>query len=220
MVGFVEEVELRALVAIGRKAGVPVLFDQGTGDWRMLRDAIAAGVDVATCSGDKTIGGPQAGIVLGTKEWVSKIRRHPLARALRIDKLTLAGLEATLALWHRGRGGEIPAVAMIAESEAQVRIRAEKLGKLLGSGVPHSIVRTESAAGGGTRPDEPIASAGVRVEHPNAESLAAALRTGEPPVVARIVDGAVTLDLRTVADAELDPLASAIQDALKRGAVT
>ncbi len=212
--GFTEEVGLEAMATLAHGAGLPALYDQGTGDPPLLQAAIRAGIDVVTSSGDKLLGGPQAGLILGRATWVDRLQRHPLARALRIDKLTLAALEATLALWRTGRSAEIPAVAMLNELPSQVRMRAEALARLLGD-IPCRVVSAASAAGGGTRPDEPIESFGIRLEPPNPLQLISLLRAGDPPVIARIFEDAPLLDLRTVDETQIEALATAIRQATR-----
>jgi L-seryl-tRNA(Ser) seleniumtransferase len=216
VLGFTEETDLSEVAEIAHHAGIPALYDEGTGDPHRLRDGVQAGVDVVTCSGDKLLGGPQAGLVLGASTWIEQIRRHPLARALRIDKLRLAALEATLALWRAERSREIPAIGMLEEPAESVRLRAESLHRLITDGVPSRVVATSSAAGGGTRPAEPIPSFGVRIDADRPEALAQLLRMGEPPVVGRVVDGAFTVDLRTVSPEELPALAAALRAAVKQ----
>jgi len=211
--GFTEEVEIPELALLAQAARVPLIYDQGTGDLAVLRAAITAGTDLITSSGDKLLGGPQAGLLLGRREAVDRARQHPLARALRIDKLALAGLEATLALWRSDRRGEIPTVAMLAEPPASVRARAEELGGLLGPSIPWSVVTAVGAAGGGTRPDEPVPSWALTVSIDRAHVLAGLLRRGEPAVLARVADGALVLDLRTVARRDLSELGQAFRRA-------
>jgi L-seryl-tRNA(Ser) seleniumtransferase len=148
-------------------------------------------------SGDKLLGGPQAGIVVGRTELVERLRRHPLQRALRADKLTLAALEGTLAL-----DGDVPVLQMIREAPEAVRARAERLAELTGGTVEETVARV----GGGALPLTELPSFACAVE----EELAAPLRTGDPPVVGIVRDGKLLLDCRTLADAELDEVAAAV----------
>jgi L-seryl-tRNA(Ser) seleniumtransferase len=177
---------------------------------------VKAGADVITFSGDKLLGGPQAGLVAGQAELIERIRRHPLARALRVDKLTLAALEATLGLWRTGRRQAVPSVRMLEESADSVQARAEALGEAIGQVVPWMIVPCSSAAGGGTRPEEVIKSYAVSVRVERAHALAAWLRQAETPVLARVADGAVLLDLRTVEAADVCARARSLVEAFGR----
>ncbi len=168
------------------------------------RESLAAGADLVCFSGDKLLGGPQAGIVVGRAELVERLRRHPLQRALRADKLTLAALEGTLALYLdpvRARA-EIPVLRMIDEPVETVRARAERLAGLVGGTVEETMARV----GGGALPLVELASFACAVE----ESLAVPIRLGEPPVVGVVRDGRLLLDCRTLADGEIDEVATAV----------
>lgn len=213
LVGFTEEASLAELAALGRPRGIPLLYDQGTGDLDRVRRALADGADLVLFSGDKLLGGPQAGLVAGRAALVEQARRHPLARALRVDRLRLAALETTLSLWRQQRFAELPAARMLGEELATVRDRARALLRLLGEG-PFGVVESEAAAGGGTRPGELLASAAVELRCGRAQRLAALLRTGEPAVVVRVVDGHVRLDARTLLPEELEEAALAVRAAL------
>ena len=168
------------------------------------RDALAAGADLVCFSGDKLLGGPQAGIVVGRGELVERLRRHPLQRALRADKLTLAALEATLALYldPERAAREIPVLRMLAEPAEAVRARAERLAGLVGGDVEQTVGRV----GGGALPLAEMPSFACSVE----EELAARLRDADPPVVALVRDGRCLLDCRTIAAAEVDEVARAV----------
>ena len=152
-------------------------------------------------SGDKLLGGPQAGIVVGRADLVERLRRHPLHRALRADKLTLAALEGTLAL-YLDAPDEIPVVRMLREPAEEVRARAERLAAAVGGEIEETVAR----AGGGALPLAEVPSWACAVE----EELAARLRVGEPPVVAIVRDGRTLLDCRTLSDAEADEVAAAV----------
>jgi L-seryl-tRNA(Ser) seleniumtransferase len=175
-----------------------------------MRSHIEAGADLVAFSGDKLLGGPQAGIVVGRAFWVSRLRAHPLSRALRVDKLTVAALEATLRMVQDGRGDEIPARAMALAPEPELRARAETLREhLAGAGVTARTIRVEGQVGGGTLPlAHPVSWACVL--EGDAEVMATRLRTGEPSVLARIEDGRLVLDVRCVADPDLARLAAAV----------
>jgi L-seryl-tRNA(Ser) seleniumtransferase len=210
VVGFTEQPRLEELVRIGRAHGIPVVDDLGSGvlveleDEPSVRDALAAGADLVCFSGDKLLGGPQAGIVVGRGELVEKLRRHPLQRALRADKLTLAALEATLALYldPERAAREIPVLRMLREPVDTVRARAERLAGLVGGEVEQTVGRV----GGGALPLAELPSFACAVE----EELAAPLRDGEPPVVGIVRDGRLLLDCRTVTDDEVGEVAGAI----------
>jgi len=222
-VGFVEEVAIEPLCALG----VPVIDDVGSGvlsdDLAVLageppvRRSVRAGAAVVAFSGDKLLGGPQAGILVGTQEAVAACRRHPLARAVRIDKLSLAALEATLALYrdpeHARRA--LPVLAMLTADDAELRARSARLAEATGGDVVDAVGRV----GGGALPllELPGPAVAIAPGPSGADALAAALRTGDPAVVARIEDGRVLLDPRTLAPDELEPAAAAVRAALAAG---
>ena len=169
------------------------------------------GASIVTMSGDKLLGGPQAGLILGRKAAVDPLRSHPLLRAVRLDKMTLAALEATLML-HRDQPERIPVNRMLAQGEAELQARAERLQGLLGCG---NVIASEAFAGGGSLPEERIASRAVALDLPmGADAAAAMLRAGTPAVVGRIAEGQLLLDMLTVADAELPDLAGALKAVL------
>jgi len=188
----------------------------GLGEEPDLRRSIAAGAALVCCSGDKLLGGPQAGLLLGTHEAVDAARHHPLARALRIDKLSLAALEATLALLRdpaRARR-EIPVLAMLGADGATLEARAQRL--VAGIGAAARLVRTTSRVGGGALPLTELEGPAVALDPADqAAMIAARLRQASPPVIARIHHGQVLLDPRTIADDELDPVISAVRRALR-----
>lgn len=167
-------------------------------------NALAAGADLVTASGDKLLGGPQAGIILGRADLIDRLRRHPVARAVRVDKLTLAALEATL------DGSPAPVLSMITEPYDEVHARARRLAEALRSaGIDAAVVDTEAAVGGGAAPTVRLASAAVAL----AAALAEPLRLATPAVLGRVERGRCLLDLRTVSDAELAGLEVAIRNA-------
>jgi L-seryl-tRNA(Ser) seleniumtransferase len=210
VVGFTEQPRLSELVAVGRRHGVPVVEDVGSGvlaeieDEPSVRESIDAGADLVCFSGDKLLGGPQAGIVVGRAELVERLRRHPLQRALRADKLTLAALEGTLGLYLEPDRAlrEIPVLRMLAEPAEAVRMRAERLAELVGSRVEDTVARV----GGGALPLAELPSFACAVE----EELAGPLRLGEPPVVGVVRDGVLLLDCRTLSDPDVDEVARAV----------
>ncbi len=227
--GFTEEVSTRDLSTLGDRLGIPVLEDLGSGalfDFSAagitgtptVRQALRQGPGIVTVSGDKLLGGPQAGIILGRKTLVAPLKKHPLSRALRIDKMCLAALAATLTLYADERRAvqRIPVLAMMTEGEASVLARARKLIRRVrkggGAGLILSVEKGLSSPGGGAMPDVHLPTACVAVSHPVArvEEMEERLRGGKPPVVARIGRGQLHLDMRTVRDDELPELAAAL----------
>ncbi|MEP6691536.1 MAG: L-seryl-tRNA(Sec) selenium transferase [Gemmatimonadaceae bacterium] len=225
--GFVAEASVRALAALGAGRGVPVLFDLGSGllvplDAYGLRGepiaggAVRDGATVVTMSGDKLLGGPQAGIALGSRDAIEQMRKNPLTRAFRVDKLTLAALEATLALYRdpATAAREIPTLAMLAATRPQLRARAERLAHALAArGISADVIESEGSVGGGAFPTARLESAAVALDGA-AEERDAALRGGATPVVGRIADGRLRLDLRSVPARDDERLASAVIAAL------
>jgi L-seryl-tRNA(Ser) seleniumtransferase len=192
----------------------------GLGDEPDVRRSVVAGVALACFSGDKLLGGPQAGVLVGRAEAIERARRHPLARALRIDKLSLAALEATLRLYRdpeRARR-EIPALRMLAAPEAELAARAAAIAD--GIGAAAEIVRTAGRVGGGALPLLELEGPAVAVDPApaGAEELAERLRAGEPPVLARIRTDRLLLDPRTLSDEEARIVAGQVSRALAGGA--
>jgi len=232
--GFTAGVDLPQLVALGHRAAVPVAHDLGGGvltdlaTWNLPREpvvseALACGVDVVTFSGDKILGGPQAGIAAGRREVVARMRRDPLMRALRCDKLILAALEATLQLYDapvEDLSRCLPCLQMMTEPVEQVTARAEQLVAALEprvrAALQPEIVASVAEAGSGALPLAEIPSCGVALSPHTGkvEDLARALRLGDPAVVGRIQRGRLILDLRTVATGEVEPLAAALANAV------
>jgi len=227
--GFTEHPALPDLARLAHERGFPLLFDAGSGalfdlaglgmpDEPVIDDAISAGCDLVCFSGDKLLGGPQAGIVVGRKALVDRLARDPLARAVRADKLALAALHATLQAHIRPHPGvpAVPALERIAESLPAIRERAAGVAAALASvtGLAAEVVECASQAGSGSLPDQEIPSAGValRVDGLSPSRLARALREGCPPVFARIVHDAVLLDLRTVPSAQVEGLVDALRN--------
>lgn len=235
--GFAERVALESLVALGREHAVPVVHDLGSG---LLTPeplegfpaeptpsgSLEAGSDLVTWSGDKLLGGPQAGVVAGTETLVSRLRRNPLLRAFRVDKTTLAALEATLRLYRdpETAASRIPALARLTESAESVRDRADRALAAAGlaedAGV--TVERLDSMVGGGAYPEHRIPSAGWVVEGVAADEVDARCREGDPPLVGRISDGAFRVDVRTLAPGEEETaartLAAAVADVRSRRA--
>jgi L-seryl-tRNA(Ser) seleniumtransferase len=224
--GFVADVAIEELCQLG----VPVIDDLGSGvlsgaagilalgDEPALKRSIAAGAALVCCSGDKLLGGPQAGLLVGTEAAIAAARSHPLARALRIDKLSLAALEATLAL-HRDPATarrEIPVLAMLDQPEAELALRAQRLRDGIGDGA--ELIRVQSKVGGGALPLAELEGPAVALGGPTTpDVLAQRLRASDPPVIARIHDGQLVLDPRTLADAEIATVVAAVIAATRAG---
>ncbi len=224
-VGFVEEVTIEQLCRLG----APVIDDVGSGvlatagaipalaDEPAIARSIAAGAALVCCSGDKLLGGPQAGLIVGRRQAVAAARSHPLARAVRIDKLSLAALEATLSLYRdpqRARE-QIPVLAMLDVSAQTLAARAEQLRA--GIGPEAALVQATSRVGGGALPLLELDGPAVELhDERDPVALAAALRSGDPPVIGRIRDGRLLLDPRTLSDDEIEPAIDSVRRALRR----
>jgi L-seryl-tRNA(Ser) seleniumtransferase len=226
VVGFTQAATTAQLARIANAAGIPLLYDVGSGlldaergvpdGEPTVRQALADGAALVTASGDKLLGGPQAGVVVGRADLIAQLRKHPLARALRIDKLQAAALEATLALYATGRHAEIPVHRMLHDSLDVVSKRAHALSEAIGGDLEGAHpVRCESVVGGGAVPGQAIPSCGVRVKVPDPPSFAARLRTGSPPVFCRVADDHVLLDARTITDAQVPHVVRAVLYALE-----
>jgi len=211
LTGFVHEPTLADLVSLGEEYAVPVMDDLGSGTLLetetyglahepTIQESIAAGVSVVTASGDKLLGGPQAGLIMGKEDLIGKLRRHPLARAVRVDKTTLAGLQATLLAYLEGKAPEeIPVWRMMAMPLETLTRRARKWQRALsGAGVPLSVVVAESTVGGGSLPGQTLPTRALALEVSSPDTLATRLRAADPPIVARIEDDRLLLDPRTV----------------------
>jgi L-seryl-tRNA(Ser) seleniumtransferase len=205
IVGFTEEAGVGELAALGAAHGLPVVHDVGSGliepaegalsDEPSVTASLKGGADLVVFSGDKLLGGPQAGVIVGRGDLVAACRRHPLARAVRIDKLQRAAMEATLAAHLRGTAvTDVPTVAALATDPSVLRSRAERLAASVGG----EVVETVGLVGGGTAPQVRLPSWGVRVGVNSPESVAQRLRRGDPAVVVRVEDAAIIVDVRTV----------------------
>jgi L-seryl-tRNA(Ser) seleniumtransferase len=229
--GFTEAVPLADLVELGKRRQLPVIDDIGSGalldftrfgfqDEPVARHSIAAGADLVLFSGDKLLGGPQAGIIAGRKQWIAQIEKDPLMRAFRLDKMTLAALEATLRLYlHEERAlREIPVLRMLGTPVTQLRMRAEELAKKLQEvpGLTVQVREDVAFVGGGSLPDQAMKTWVVEVVAAELgdEELALRLRTGTPAVMARLRDGKVVLDPRTVFAQQEGPLVDALRGAV------
>lgn len=227
LVGFTEEATPEELAALAHAHGLLAYHDLGAGCLAPLEgeglpaeptvaQSFTAGMDVVTFSGDKLLGGPQAGVIAGRRAVIERLARHPLLRALRPDKLTLAALEATLRLHRDGRAAEVPALALLSTPVEVLRARAEQLcASLRAAGVVAEVVAVEGPVGGGSLPLASLRSFAVALPG-GAEAMAAKLRMGAPAVVARLADGRVLLDLRALAADELPALLGAVVAAVAR----
>ena len=229
--GFTERPELEELVTLGRRFKVPVAEDLGSGnfmDWGagvdepVVRSSVDTGADVVCFSGDKLLGGPQAGIIVGRRDILGRIRTHPLMRALRVDKMTYAALEATLLEYARGRAHEtVPVASMIALSAAQIEDRARRVAERLRAStrVQVELIDGVSTIGGGSAPGSKIPthllSVSVGTERPDA--LEARLRHSAPPIIGRIEHDRLLLDLRTVLPEQDQALTDALLELGEEG---
>ncbi|MFL5767996.1 MAG: L-seryl-tRNA(Sec) selenium transferase [Actinomycetota bacterium] len=226
IVGFAASPTTKVLADLARARGLPLLYDLGSGllrrtsglpdDEPSVYDALADGTDLACFSGDKLLGGPQAGIVVGRGELVERLRTHPLARALRVDKMQVAALEAVLRAHEMGREADLPVHRMLHESSATVRDRAQRLEEALDGELEGAhIAQSEAVVGGGSMPGHALGSWSVFLSIGDPQEFAARLRTGAVPVFCRVEETTVSFDLRTVDDDELPHLARAILYALE-----
>ncbi len=228
MGGFTEEVSVEELAQLAERVGVPLYCDAGSGllrdvglgsGERTLGEYVSAGADLVSGSGDKLLGGPQAGIVVGRRDLVERLRRNPLLRALRVDKMTLAALEAVLRLHVENRLEEIPVIRMLTESEETLRRRARRLSKLLKgiAGLEVRVVKESARPGGGAFPELTLPTCCVALSHReiSSEELSRRLRLSDPPVVGRLKRDTLLLDMRTVSDGELELVLRAVRKALQ-----
>ena len=229
VVGFTEEVDVESLAQLGRELGVTAAFDLGSGmleaegtthraelaDEPFVRAAVKTGIDAVSFSGDKLVGGPQAGLIVGTQKAIDALRKNPLYRALRLDKVTIAGLEKTFSLYLEGRGDEVPARAMLAKSAEQLEPLAQEIADFIDA-LPGFHARKEAGAsqpGSGSAPDVFLPSPVIAVTHAKlgVEALAARLRAGDPVVFTRIQDDQLWLDPRTLLPGDKERLFEAFQ---------
>lgn len=218
IVGFVAQPTLAELAAVAAKRQIPLLYDTGSGLLQRssgalagepaVADALRDGADLVLCSGDKLLGGPQAGLLFGSADLVERCRRHPLARALRLDKLRIAALQATLELHLRDRVADVPVWRMLQAGSAELAERSGRLvDALVAQEVRAIVVDDEGLPGGGAAPDVVLAGPVVRITVDGPDAVAAHLRDRRPPVVVRVADDAVFVDLRTVEAGHDDLLA-------------
>lgn len=228
--GFVARAEGRDLAALAREHNVAFIHDLGSGTFLdtsrfglgkelTIGEAVREGADVVTFSGDKLLGGPQAGIAVGRAEHIASLRSHPLMRALRPDKLTIAALLATLETYRDGNAEkELPVWRMIAATPRALAARARVIAATLAAaGIATDVIELRSTVGGGSLPEETQPSFAVAIDGGQATKIAQALRSADPPVIARIVEERVALDLRSVLPEDDDVLARAVTGALAKG---
>jgi L-seryl-tRNA(Ser) seleniumtransferase len=208
IVGFTTEPETAELAELARRRGIPLIIDQGSGCLHDLRrwglpaeptvaDLLGEGADLVCFSGDKLLGGPQAGIVVGSDDWVEPLGRHPLYRALRPDKTALTLMDRILSAHHADRLETIPLYAMMERSTESLTRRARRIGgRLRKAGIPARGRSLRAALGGGTTPEETMPSYGLAV--PGGQAFFDRLRAGDPPVIGRLEDDEVLLDLRSI----------------------
>jgi L-seryl-tRNA(Ser) seleniumtransferase len=234
MVGFTSDVTVNEMVALGRKFNLPVMFDLGSGclvDLKpygirvepTVQEIVKAGVDIVTFSGDKLLGGPQTGVIVGRKTLIEKIEQNPIMRAIRIDKMTLAAFEATLKLYidESMAKEKIPTLAMLLQEPRKIQTRAKKIVKSLILGISDdaariSIIEDVSQSGGGALAEVHFDSYAVAITPAkiSVNELEARLRKGNPPVISRIREGQLLLDVRTIQTKEVGILVKAIRQAL------
>jgi L-seryl-tRNA(Ser) seleniumtransferase len=217
--GFTARPTLRELVELGRERGIPVYEDLGSGclvdlreygvDEPVVKESIAAGANLVSFSGDKMLGGPQAGIITGDAELVARVRRSPLFRSMRQDKLFYQAMETTLRHILLGEYDCIPALRMIRTSAEQIRLRAETLVSRIGKGV--RVEAGDSIIGGGSTPDQALPTYLIVLESENAVEAERRLRANDPPIIARIQNDRVVIDLRTVFPEEEETLITALK---------
>jgi L-seryl-tRNA(Ser) seleniumtransferase len=228
--GFVARAEGRDLAALAREHNVAFIHDLGSGTFLdtsryglgkelTIGEAVREGADVVTFSGDKLLGGPQAGIAVGRAERIAALRTHPLMRALRPDKLTIAALLATLETYRDGHAEEeLPVWRMIAAPSRSLAARARTIAAKLGAaGIAADVMEVRSTVGGGSLPEETQPSFAVAIGGDSATRIAQALRSADPPIVARIVEEHVALDVRSVLPEDDEVLARAVIGVLAKG---
>ena len=235
VIGFTEDVSVKALRELGDKYDLPVIYDMGSGlmtdlsEWGIhepvVKDSLKDGADVILFSGDKLLGGPQAGIIAGKKEYIDRMKSHPLARVVRVDKMTIAALEATLSEYaDRDRAlNEIPVLRMITKSREDLQAECLLLKGMLdeitdpeNGGMAYSVkvMEDDGVVGGGSAPDSRLQNMVLAIDHGklSPDHIEEALRKGEPPVIARIKNDSVIIDVRTVNKSEYDIIAERFRE--------
>ncbi|MEW6002662.1 MAG: L-seryl-tRNA(Sec) selenium transferase [Nitrospirota bacterium] len=230
--GFTEEVPIEDLVELGKRHQIPVMSDLGSGSLIDLKpfgiynepnvqDIVKAGVDLITFSGDKLLGGPQGGVIVGKKEFIERIQKNPITRAVRIDKLTLAGFEATLLEYMDGEKAikTIPTLMMLFQNPEEIKVRAKRIATKLKKYIKDAqinVLSDSSRAGGGSLPEMDLPTYVVLIKPYNVSvnDFEERLRKGDPPIIARIKEDSLILDARTIKDKDLDTLVKGITAAL------
>jgi L-seryl-tRNA(Ser) seleniumtransferase len=230
--GFAEEVSVEDLVSLGRKYRIPVMFDLGSGclidlkpfgisDEPVVKDIVRTGVDITTFSGDKLLGGPQGGVIVGKREYIERIQKNPITRAMRIDKLTLAGFESTLMEYadEEKTIENIPTLRMLLQKPEEIRGRANRIAKRLKKEIQdaHITVMSDSSrAGGGSLPeiDFPTYVVSIKPNDLSVNEIETRLRAGTPPIIARIREDLLMLDARTVREVDIEDLVRGVKAAL------
>ena len=225
IVGFSETPALSDLVELGHRYNLPVIEDLGSGclvnlnlfgihDEPSVQDSLNAGVDVVSFSGDKLLGGPQAGIILGQKRYLDILKKHPLTRAMRVDKMTLAALEATLQSYEQDRIQEIPVLNMLGAKPEDLKIKAARLASALSeAGILTAVISTVGQVGGGSVPNQVLPSFAVALTG-NPDALEEKLRLGTNPIIGRIHEGRYLLDVRTLFEEDFPTIVTAIKEAM------
>ncbi len=232
IIGYTEQTSLTELAGLARAHNLPLVYDQGGGtlvdlgplgihDEPTVQEALQEGADLVCFSGDKLLGGAQAGLIVGRKEYIARLKSHPLARALRVDKMTLAALEATLKPYLDPEEAKraIPTLAMLFATQAELREKAEHLGRVIaeaGLRLEVGVAGTESQTGGGAAPEKPLPSRAVTLKSDrlSAAALEEKLRRGEPPVIVRTAQDQLLLDVRTIQTEQFELIAEALKKAL------
>lgn len=232
IVGFTDEVSIEDLANLGRKHSIPVMFDLGSGclidlrtygihDEPSVKEIVKTGVDLTTFSGDKLLGGPQGGVIVGKREYIERIQRNPMTRAMRIDKLTLAGFEATLMEYidEEKVAERIPTLRMLLQKPEEIKARANKIASRLKREITDArilVIADNSRAGGGALPemDLPTYAVSINPEMISVNELEERIRKGTPPIITRIKDEALILDARTIREKDFDSLIRGIKAAL------
>jgi len=233
IVGFTEEVPIEDLVRLGSKHQIPVMYDLGSGcliDFRKfgiydepaVKEIVSTGVDLTTFSGDKLLGGPQGGVIVGAKKYIERIQKNPMTRAMRIDKLTLAGFEATLMEYvdEENVVGNIPTLRMLLQKPEEIKTRANRIAKRLKSEIKDAdirIMQDSSRAGGGALPemDLPTYVVAIKSDQISVNELEERLRKGDPPIITRIKGDSLIIDARTIMDKDHEVLVKGMKSALE-----
>jgi len=235
IVGFTDEVSIEDLVNLGGKHNIPVMFDLGSGclidlrpygihDEPAVKEIVKTKVDLTTFSGDKLLGGPQGGVIVGKREYIEKIQKNPMTRAMRIDKLTLAGFEATLMEYIDEESviENIPTLRMLLQKPEEIKQRANKIAKRLKKEITNShiqVVPDSSRAGGGSLPEQdlPTYVVSIKTDQISLNELEESLRMGNPPIITRIKEDSLIIDARTVRDKDIEVLVKGISSAIVKG---